>query len=185
MKINYTIRGENIEVTPAIRDYVMDKVSKIERYFDRELEVNAHVNLRTHPNKDGKAEVTIPLPQITIRAEETSQDLYGSIDLVVDKLERQIRKHKTRLNRKARETRDYPHEILFVEQDEDQKEESIKIVRSKRFDLKPMMAEEAVLQMEMLGHDFFIFTDPETMTTSIVYRRQSGDFGLIETEIEA
>ncbi len=178
--LKYTIRGENIEVTDAIRDYVEKKVGKVERYFDRELDATAHVNLRTYPDNSAIVEVTIPLKNLTLRAEEDSQDLYGSVDLVVDKLERQIRKHKTKLNRRSRETGLLPDDI-FEQAPQDEEDGSINIVRSKRIDLKPMNEEEAVLQMEMLNHDFFIYQDGETNSTNIVYRRNDGDYGLIET----
>ncbi|MFV8813922.1 ribosome hibernation-promoting factor, HPF/YfiA family, partial [Aerococcus urinaeequi] len=99
----YNVRGENIEITPAIREYAEKKISKIERYFTDSPDATAYVNAKVYPNKDAKAEVTIPLSGgLTLRAEETSQDLYGSIDLVVDKLERQVRKYKTKMNRKPR-----------------------------------------------------------------------------------
>ena len=182
--LKYTIRGENIEVTPAIRDYVEKKVGKVERYFDQEINATAHVNLRTYSDNTAVVEVTIPLKNLTVRAEEDSQDLYGSIDLVVDKLERQIRKHKTKLNRRSRETGLLPDSVFDESPVEDDNEGNINIVRSKRVSLKPMNDEEAVLQMEMLGHDFFIFEDAETDSTSIVYRRKDGDYGLIETDIQ-
>lgn len=192
--LKYNVRGENIEVTPAIRDYVEAKVGKLERYFDEVPEANAHVNLKVYSNRTAKAEVTIPLPHIVLRAEETSQDLYGSIDLVSDKLERQMRKYKTKVNRKFRrqqmeinEAEAISPELLNQTNGKEEEDSSeIHIVRTKRFDLKPMMAEEAVLQMEMLGHDFFVFLDGETGSTNIVYKRDDGDFGLIETdELEA
>ena len=196
--LNYNVRGENIEVTPAIRDYVESKVGKIEKYFDEVPETNVHVNLKVYSNRTGKAEVTIPLPNIVLRAEETSPDLYGSIDLVSDKLERQMRKYKTKVNRKfRRQTAELPDAIspdLLEETsklDDEINEEvnggakestDIRIVRTKRFDLKPMNAEEAVLQMDMLGHDFFVFLDADTDSTNIVYKRDDGDYGLIETD---
>ena len=192
--LNYNVRGENIEVTPAIRDYVESKVGKIEKYFDEVPEANAHVNLKVYSDRQGKAEVTIPLPNIVLRAEETSPDLYGSIDLVSDKLERQIRKYKTKVNRKfRRQTAELPDAISpdLVEETSNLDSElngeadegsDIRIVRTKRFDLKPMNAEEAVLQMEMLGHSFFIYLDGETDSTNIVYKRDDGDYGLIETD---
>ncbi len=192
--LNYNVRGENIEVTPAIRDYVESKVGKIEKYFDEVPEANAHVNLKVYSDRQGKAEVTIPLPNIVLRAEETSPDLYGSIDLVSDKLERQIRKYKTKVNRKfRRQTAELPDAISpdLVEETSNLDSElngeadegsDIRIVRTKRFDLKPMNAEEAVLQMEMLGHSFFVYLDGETDSTNIVYKRDDGDYGLIETD---
>lgn len=185
---NFNVRGENIEVTPAIRDYVEAKVGKIEKYFDEVPEANVHVNLKVYSDRQGKAEVTIPLPNLVLRAEETSPDLYGSIDLVSDKLERQMRKYLTKVNRKFRKTNQQnngyqPVDTDLLTNDEPEEEQAnLKIVRTKRFDLKPMHAEEAVLQMEMLGHDFFVFLDGETESTNIVYRRDDGDFGLIETD---
>lgn len=176
----YNVRGENIEVTQAIRDYVEKKVGKLERYFTDVPEATAHINLKVYTEKTAKVEVTIPLPYIVLRAEETSPDLYGSIDLVVDKLERQIRKFKTKINRKSRDT-GIPDVNLTGGAREDD-ESDLEIVRTKRLSLKPMDSEEAVLQMDMLGHNFFIFEDAETNGTSIVYRRKDGKYGLIETD---
>lgn len=187
--LNYNVRGENIEVTPAIRDYVESKVGKIEKYFDEMPEANAHVNLKVYSDKTAKAEVTITLPYMVLRAEETSPDLYGSIDLVSDKLERQIRKYKTKVNRKFRHQKAELRETVspdLVEQTtpvkEEQDTDSLRIVRKKRFNLKPMNAEEAALQMEMIGHSFFVYFDSETESTNIVYKRDDGDYGLIETD---
>lgn len=184
--LNFNIRGENIEVTEAIRNYVEKRVSKLERYFDSERvpEATAHVNLKVYSDKTAKVEVTIPLPYIVLRAEETSHDLYASADLVVDKLERQIRKYKTRINRKNREGSLDTREAAVFLNNVDAEEEAVpefEIVRTKSFSLKPMSSEEAILQMDMLGHSFFIFEDAETNATSIIYRRKDGKFGLIET----
>ena len=186
---NFNVRGENIEVTPALREYVESKVSKIEKYFDEVPEANVHVNLKVYSDRQGKAEVTIPLPNLVLRAEETSSDLYGSIDLVSDKLERQMRKYLTKVNRKFRrlspskeDVKPIDPTLLEADDEVETNDDNLKIVRTKRFDLKPMNAEEAVLQMEMLGHDFFVFLDGETDSTNIVYKRDDGDFGLIETE---
>ena len=167
----YNVRGENIEVTEAIRDYVEKKVGKLERYFSDAPDATAHVNLKVYTEKTAKVEVTIPLPYLVLRAEETSPDLYASIDLVVDKLERQIRKFKTKINRKSRETgmNTANAAALFNEEDENENDSE-------------MDSEEAVLQMNMLGHNFFIFEDAETNGTSIVYRRKDGKYGLIETD---
>ncbi|MGX7349531.1 ribosome hibernation-promoting factor, HPF/YfiA family [Dolosicoccus paucivorans] len=180
----YNIRGENIEVTPAIREYAEKKVSKLERYFTDVPNATAYINLKVYSDKTAKAEVTIPLSFLVLRAEETTQDLYGSIDLVVDKLERQVRKYKTKINRKSRERG--LEEIAYLDavaggQVEEKEEDELEIVRSKQVSLKPMDSEEAVLQMNMLGHDFFIYTDAQTNETSIVYRRKDGRYGLIET----
>lgn len=188
--LKYNVRGENIEVTQAIREYVEKKVGKIEKYFNDVPEASAHVNLKTYSDKTAKVEVTIPLPYVVLRAEETSPDLYGSVDLVVDKLERQMRKYKTKINRKNRRSQgvDAPQPTnpdLWADldlDDSDDEDLSASIVRTKRLSLKPMGAEEAVLQMDMLGHNFFIFEDAETNGTSIVYKRKDGKYGLIETD---
>lgn len=181
----YNVRGENIEVTEAIRDYVEKKVGKLERYFSDAPDATAHVNLKVYSEKTAKVEVTIPLPYLVLRAEETSPDLYASIDLVVDKLERQIRKFKTKINRKSREKGINAADaaVLFNnEADGNESDSELDIVRTKRLSLKPMDSEEAVLQMNMLGHNFFIFEDADTNGTSIVYRRKDGKYGLIETD---
>lgn len=178
--LKFNIRGENVEVTDAIRDYVVKRISKLQKFFEDSVEATAHVNLKVYPNRTYKVEVTIPLPYLTLRAEETSNDMYGSVDLVTDKLERQIRKYKTKVNRKSREKG--LKNLEFVPSDDDSASDELKIVRTKQVSLKPMDPEEAVLQMDMLGHDFFVFQDAETNRTSIVYRRRDGRYGLIEAE---
>ncbi|MDC9280730.1 ribosome-associated translation inhibitor RaiA [Clostridioides difficile] len=179
--LSFNVRGENIEVTDAIRSYVEKKISKLEKYFDDSATATAHVNLKVYSDKTAKVEVTIPLLYLVLRAEETSPDMYGSVDLVTDKLERQIRKFKTKINRKSRE-RGIKGMELTVPEAEALPEESMQVVRTKRVSLKPMDSEEAILQMNMLGHEFFIFEDSETNGTSIVYKRQAGRYGLIETD---
>lgn len=184
--IRVEIRGENIEVTDAIREHIEEKVAKLERYFKDVPNTHAHVNIKVRNNKRGKVEITIPMKDLTLRAEEGHDDLYAAVDLVIDKLERQIRKHKTKINRKFREKNpeaDFFNATAFengTEEDNENNDE-IAIFRSKEFTLKPMDSEEAVLQMNMLGHDFFVFNDRETDGTSIVYRRKDGKYGLIET----
>ncbi|KMY43067.1 sigma-54 modulation protein [Bacillus sp. FJAT-27916] len=180
--MNYNIRGENIEVTPAIRDYVEKKVGKLERFFSDTPNANVHVNLKVYADKNAKVEITIPLPNLVLRAEETNTDMYACIDIINDKLERQIRKYKTKINRRSRDTGKEvfvtPEGDLEPEVQED--EDKLEVVRVKRFDLKPMDSEEAILQMDMLGHNFFIYTDAETDGTHIVYKRKDGKYGLIE-----
>lgn len=178
--LKYNVRGENIEVTDALRSYVEKRLSKLTKYFDLSSDVIAHVNLKVYKDHSAKVEVTIPLPYLVLRAEETTDDMYRSIDFVSEKLERQIRKYKTRVNRKGREK---GVSEFFVETEAEEKEAPNKfdIVRNKRVSLKLMDPEEAVLQMDMLGHNFFVFQDAETNGTSIVYRRNDGRYGLIET----
>lgn len=179
--LKFNIRGENIEVTDAIREYVEKRVAKLDKYLEPNLPAEAHVNLKVYSNKTYKVEVTIPLPYLTLRAEETSNDMYGSVDLVTDKLERQIRKYKTKVNRKAREKG--IKDLEFVDTvDEAEDDTKLDVVRTKQISLKPMDVEEASLQMDMLGHDFFIYEDAETNGTSIVYRRKDGRYGLIEVD---
>ena len=184
LKIN--VRGENIEVTGSIREYVEKKLTKLEKYFEDTSSSTAHVNLKVYSDKNCKVEVTIPLPYLVLRAEETSPDMYASIDLVTDKLERQIRKHKTKLNRKSREKGFKTFEFVPTADPGEAAAEDKKfeIVRTKSVSLKPMDAEEAILQMDMLGHDFFIYEDAETSGIDIVYRRRDGRYGLIEASDE-
>ncbi|AKG03901.1 ribosomal subunit interface protein [Salimicrobium jeotgali] len=180
----FNIRGENLEVTDSIRDYVEKKVTKLERYFDTPPSSEVHVNLSVY-NKEQTIEVTVPMKNLLLRAEEHNADLYAAVDLVVDKLERQIRKHKTKVNRKARQEGAPKHVFAEMERDAqsrlEEDDEEVKIVRTKRFDLKPMASEEAALQMDMLGHSFYVFTNAETDETNIVYKRRDGRYGLIET----
>lgn len=176
--IKFSIRGENLEVTEALRNYVEDKVAKIEKYFHEDQELNAKVNLKVYRDKRAKVEVTIPIGSITLRAEDVSQEMYGSIDLVVDKIERQIRRNKTKIERKHRQK--VSTSQIFTEDLVEQAEEEVKVVRTKQVDLKPMDIEEAILQLELLGHDFFIYTDASDGTTNVLYKREDGDLGLLE-----
>ena len=180
--MKYNIRGENIEVTGSIRDYVQKKIGKLERYFDTTPTSDVHVNLSVY-NDEQKIEVTIPMTNLLLRAEERNVDLYAAIDLVVDKLERQIRKYKTKVNRRSRQNGAAKHVFAELEKDpvtDENDSDEIEIVKTKRFDLKPMDSEEAVLQMDMLGHAFYVFTNAISGYTSVVYRRKDGRYGIIE-----
>src|SRR5690606_28611824 len=126
--MNFNIRGENIEVTPALRDYAEKKISKLEKYFHDELNATVYVNLKVYNDKRTKVEVTIPLSQLTLRAEEVNEDMYAGIDLIADKLERQIRKYKTRVNRKARELKEKDIFVNGAVTKEDKNTEDIEIV---------------------------------------------------------
>ena len=180
--MNYIIRGENLEVTEAIHDYVKKKIGKLKRYFDTPPSSDVHVKLSVY-NNEQKIEVTIPMKDLLLRGEEQHQDLYAAIDLVVDKLERQIRKYKTKVNRKARQEGAPKHIFAEMEKEarnvQDESDE-FEIVRTKRFNLKPMDSEEAILQMDMLDHAFFVFTNAVSGDTNVVYRRKDGRYGLIE-----
>lgn len=187
--MKYAIRGNNLEVTGALRDYAEKKLSRLEKYFDTPPAAEAHVLLDVQ--KDGhKVEVTIPFPGLLLRAEESSQDMYASVDLVVEKLERQIRKFKTKMNRKSRQDaslRTLIKEDAFEKTDmptlvADDEDQGFEIVRTKRFNLKPMDPEEAILQMDMLGHNFFVFSNAGTDQVNVIYKRKDGKYGLIEPE---
>jgi putative sigma-54 modulation protein len=180
--MNYNIRGENIEVTPAIREYVEKKIAKLERYFTETPDAKVHVNLKVYNDKKAKVEVTIPMTQLVLRAEEVNEDMYAAIDLIADKLERQIRKHKTKVNRKFREKGSVTSMFTVPDNNNEapEAEDELQVVSTKRFDLKPMDSEEAILQMNLLGHNFYVFTNAESHRTNVVYKRKDGRYGLIE-----
>jgi putative sigma-54 modulation protein len=183
--MNYVIRGNNLEVTDALRKYVERKISRLEKYFDTPPSADAHIVLSVIRD-DHKVEVTIPFPGVLVRAEEKSADMYASIDLVVEKLERQIRKYKTKINRKLRQEGSLRSQLYENGKTAtalvNEEESSIEVVRTKRFHLKPMDVEEAIMQMEMLGHSFFVFANADTDEVNVVYRRRDGRYGLIEPE---
>ena len=181
--MNFNIRGIQLEVTDALRDYVMKKIGRLERYFDAPPASDVTVTLSVIRGMQS-VEVTIPLPGVLLRAEERTPDMYASIDLVVDKLERQIRKFKTRVNRKARQKGSV--RSLFKENfdaqpaEQHEEEEEFEVVRTKKFTLKPMDVEEAILQMNMIGHNFFVFANMDSDEINVVYKREDGKYGLIE-----
>ena len=176
MKI--TLRGKNIEITEAIEEKVSEKLSKLDKYFIVSENVEAKVLVRTYPYGQ-KIEVTIPTEYVLLRAEVVDQDLYNAIDLVIDKLEGQIRKYKTRLNRKSKDNK-LAFNLASIEPLEEEEEDVL--VKTKTITPKPMDMEEAIMQMELIGHSFFVYRDTETDAISIVYRRNDGNYGLIETE---
>lgn len=176
MKI--TLRGKNIEITEAIEEKVSEKLSKLDKYFIVSENVEAKVLVRTYPYGQ-KIEVTIPTEYVLLRAEVVDQDLYNAIDLVIDKLEGQIRKYKTRLNRKSKDNK-LAFNLASIEPLEEEEEDIL--VKTKTITPKPMDMEEAIMQMELIGHSFFVYRDTETDAISIVYRRNDGNYGLIETE---
>lgn len=176
--MNVHVRGENVEVTKAIENYIGDKLKRIERYLEKgnTAKANAIINVKDYKQK---VEITIPMNNVIIRGEVTSEDLYASIDLVVDKLERQIRKNKTKLETKKMKTTISKDFVLKeIEAIKDEKEN--KIVKRKKIEIDPMDEEEALVQMELLGHSFYVFKDFETLKTMVVYKRDDGNYGLIE-----
>ncbi|MBS3885473.1 MAG: ribosome-associated translation inhibitor RaiA [Dethiobacter sp.] len=173
-----TIRGKNIEITDALREYVQKRIGKIDKYFaaDADAQVTLSVERGLH-----KVEVTAGVNGLLLRAEEDTGDMYASIDMVVEKLERQIAKYKTRINRKSRQgggIRELSQLPKVEEEDE------FAVSRRKRFGVKPMPVEEAILQMNLLGHDFYVFANAENDEMSVVYRRKDGKYGLIEPTLK-
>ncbi len=174
--MKYIILGKNIEVTEGLRSAVEDKIGKLEKYFTPETEV--HVTLSVEKDRQ-KIEVTIPVKGSIIRSEQVSNDMYVSIDLVEEIIERQLKKYKRKLT-------DQKQASSFFKQDYIEKdymdEEEIKIIRTKKFDIKPMYPEDACIQMELLGHNFFVFCNAETDQVNVVYKRKGNTYGLIEPE---
>ena len=174
--MKFIISGKNIDVTPGLKSAVQEKIGKLEKFFTPETEV--HVTLSVEKERQ-KIEVTIPVKGTVIRSEQISNDMYVSIDLVEEIIERQLRKYKTKLMEKQQGGNYFKQEFLdkdYLEDDE------IKIVRTKKFDIKPMYAEDACVQMELTGHNFFVFCNAETDQVNVVYKRKGNTYGLIEPE---
>ncbi len=180
MAIN--VRGKNLDITPALKDYVEKRVKKVTKYFDKTGDITVILNVEKGRHQSGSfhhVEVTVPVNGLLLRGEESTPDMYASIDQVMDKIERQIEKYKTKLEKKFRGggfRADVASTVALPEPDEDT------IVRTKRFSVKPMDPEEAVLQMNLLNHDFYMFLNMETEQVNVVYRRRDGRFGLLEPE---
>lgn len=176
--MKFTILGRNIEVTEGLRTAVEDKIGKLEKYFSPET--TAMVTLSVERERQ-KIEVTIPVKGSIIRAEQSSSDMYVSIDLVEEVIERQLKKYKNKLTDKKHAREGFSSEFLEKEYEED---DTIKIERTKRFAIKPMDPEEACVQMELLGHNFFVFFNSETEEVNVVYKRKGNTYGLIEPEFQ-
>lgn len=178
MEIN--VRGKNIEVTEALVDYAQKKVNKLARYLDRAREAQV---VMTVIREEHIVEVTVILNGLILRGEESTGDMYASIDMVVDKLEKQLVKYKTRLSRSLRQQGlRAMTEKLFSPGMKEEEDTEARVVKTKRFPLKPMNLEEAILQMNLLGHDFFVFANADSEKVSVLYRRKDGDYGLIEPD---
>ena len=175
--MRYTIVGRNIEVTPGLREAVEDKIGKLDRYFTPDTEVNVTMSVQRERQN---IEVTIPIKGSIIRAEESSSDMYVSIDLVEEVIERQILKYKKKLVDRKQSSPSFSD--TFLQEDTPISEDEIKIVKTKKFAVKPMDPEEACLQMELLGHSFYVFLNSESDQVFVVYRRKGGTYGLIEPE---
>ncbi|MBP5745749.1 MAG: ribosome-associated translation inhibitor RaiA [Lachnospiraceae bacterium] len=174
--MKFIISGKNIDITEGLKSAIEDKIGKLEKYFTPDTEV--HVTLSVEKERQ-KIEVTIPVKGTVIRSEQVSNDMYVSIDLVEEIIERQLKKYKNKLIEKQ-QNKDYFRQE-FIEKDFVDEEE-IQIVRSKKFDIKPMYAEDACIQMELTGHNFFVFVNAETGQVNVVYKRKGNTYGLIEPE---
>ena len=177
--MKFNIRGNKIDVTPAIKGYIEEKIGRLDKYLEDPEGVTASVVIKVRGNEQ-IVEVTIPIRKIILRGEEAHRDLYASIDKVSDKMERQIRKNKTKL-KKQRDVNNYVDFNIDFESEKDELEE-INIVKRKVIEMKPMSEEEAILQMELLGHEFFVFNNIDSDTVSILYRRKDGNYGIIDTK---
>ena len=176
-RMKFIILGKNIEVTDGLKSAVEDKIGKLEKYFTEDTEV--HVTLSVEKDRQ-KIEVTIPVKGSIIRSEQVSNDMYVSIDLVEEIIERQLKKYKTKLTDHEQGNGSFKQEYL----DKDfMDEEEVKIIRTKKFDIKPMYPEDACVQMELLGHSFFVFCNAETDQVNVVYKRKGNTYGLIEPEV--
>ena len=176
MELN--IRGDKIAVTKSIKDYITEKMERLNKYFENAKNIKASVIIRVK-NNEQIIEVTVPTSKFTLRAEEKHADLYAAIELVIDKLERQIRKNKTRLNDKYKNIIQFDIPVL---EENDEEEEELKIVKRKNIDTKPMDEEEAILQMELLNHDFFVFKNVDEECVSVMYKRRDGNYGIINVK---
>jgi putative sigma-54 modulation protein len=175
--MKFIISGKNIDVTEGLRAAVKDKIGKLEKYFTPETEV--HVTLSVEKDRQ-KIEVTIPVKGNIIRSEQVSNDMYVSVDLVEEIIERQLKKYKTKLVDQKQSNTFFRKE--YIEKDY-MEEDEIQIVRSKKFDIKPMYPEDACIQMELLGHSFFVFCNADTDQVNVVYKRKGNTYGIIEPEV--
>lgn len=178
--MKYNIRGDKLVVTEAINNYVESKLDRLNKYF-KDDDILANVLLRVRGNSQ-IIEVTIPTDKFILRSEEEDKDLYAAIDLVTDKLERQIRKNKTRLNKQNIDNKykDFNFDYEITKEEESSEDETI--VKRKNIEMKPMDEEEAILEMNLLGHEFFVYKDMHTNKVCVLYRRKDGNYGLIETK---
>ncbi len=174
--MRYVITGRNIDITEGLRNAVKEKIGKLEKYFTPDTEVVVTLSVEKERQK---IEVTIPVKGNIIRSEQVSSDMYVSIDLVEEVIERQLKKYKNKLVDKKQSRESFSPEYIDKEYDED---DTIKIIRTKKFGIKPMDAEEACIQMDLLGHNFYVFRNAETDEVNVVYKRKGNTFGLIEPE---
>ena len=174
--MKYIISGRGTNVTDGLRSAVEEKLGKLEHYFTPDTEV--HVTLKVEKDRQ-KVEVTVPVKGHIIRAEQVSDDMYVSIDLIEDIIERQLRRYKTKIVDSKQSVSNFTSEFM---QEDEYNDEDVKVIRTKRFAVKPMDPEEACVQMELLNHSFYVFRNAETDEVNVVYKRKGGDYGLIEPE---
>ena len=177
MKVS--IRGDKLVVTKAIKETIESKLERLNRYFEDNSDITAYVVVKAK-NLNQSIEVTVPTSRFTLRAEEIHEDLYAAIDIVIDKLERQIRKNKTKLNNKYKNLEKI--DLLLDFEVEENEEEESKIVKRKNIEMKPMDEEEAILQSNLLGHDFFVFKNIDEECVSVLYMRKDGSYGIINVK---
>ena len=178
MELN--IRGDKIKITKAMKDYIEEKISKLDKYLEKGKDVKANVIVKVKGHEQ-TIEITIPLKSFILRSEETQEDFYAAVDKTIDKLERQVRKNKTRLMTKH-EKASYDFNFDSIVVDKKKEKEDHKVVKRKTIEVKPMSEEEAILQMDLLGHQFFMYKDSETMDIAVVYKRKDGNYGVLESE---
>ena len=174
------IRGDKIKITKSMKDYIEDKLSKLDKYLEKSNDVSANVMVKVRGHEQ-KVEITIPLKSFILRSEEIQEDFYAAVDKTIDKLERQIRKNKTRLMTKH-EKASFDFNFESIDIDKKEEKDQKKVVKRKAIEIKPMSEEEAILQMELLGHEFFMYKDSETMEVAVVYKRKDGNYGVLESE---
>lgn len=174
------IRGDKLKITDSMHNYIEEKLGKLEKYLKNSDEIRANVIVKVK-NHEQRVEITIPLKTYIVRAEETKDDFYAAVDKALDTLERQIRKNKTRMMSKQVKT-NFDFDISKIEQDIEKEQEEKKVVKRKTVEVKPMNEEEAILQMELLGHEFYMYKDSESGKSAVVYKRKDGNYGVIESE---
>lgn len=173
-----TIHGDKLKITSSMKEYIEEKLGKLDKYLEKSGEVRANVIVKVS-NYTQRVEITIPLKSVILRTEDSQQDFYAAVDKAIDKLERQIRKNKTRIASKQVKN-DYGFALSEIVESEEV--EDSKVVKRKKVEVKPMDEEEAILQMELLGHEFYMYKDSETNKPIVVYKRKDGNYGIIESE---
>jgi putative sigma-54 modulation protein len=176
--MKYNIRGDKVTVTQSMKSYITEKLSKMDKYFENPEEITANVLVKIK-GLEQIIEVTALTKRFTLRAEESNEDFYAAVDLVINKLERQIRKNKDRLNKKYKNIESVDFNLDYQDNEPDEEVNDSKIVKRKNISMKPMDEEEAMLQIELLNHDFFVFKNIDEECVSVLYKRKDGNYGII------